>query len=104
MPHGCRNEDRMEERAIGSGPSRAGRAMLLESGARRYPILALAAESCLIEAPDGASLRGYADIFEGERHVATCLVVLAAPEGPYLRCFFKRRTAPRADPPRDFAG
>jgi hypothetical protein len=92
----------MQERAIGSAGRAAGRPMLLESGTRRYPILSLAAESCLIEAPDGATLRGFADIFDGERHVATCLIVLAAPEGPYLRCFFKRRTAPRAAPPRDF--
>jgi hypothetical protein len=94
----------MEERAIGSSLGRRARPMLLECGARRYPILALAAESCLIEAPESAALRGFADIFDGERHVATCLIVLAAPEGPHLRCSFKRRTAPRADPPRDFAG
>ena len=61
----------MEQPAIGSGV-RNGRPMLLESGTRRYPILSLAAESCLIEAPDGATLRGFADIFDGERHVATC--------------------------------
>jgi hypothetical protein len=91
----------MQERAIGSGGR--DRPMLLASGARRYPILSLAAENCLIEAPEGATLRGYADIFDGERHVATCLIVLAAPEGPHLRCFFKRRTPPLADPPRDFA-
>jgi hypothetical protein len=93
----------MEQLAIGSGIGRSGRPMLLESGTRRYPILSLAPESCLIEAPDGATLRGFADIFEGERHVASCLIVLAAPEGANLRCFFKRRTAPRAGPPRDFA-
>ena len=48
--------------------------------------------------------RGFVDFFDGDRHVAHCLIVLAAPEGPFLRCSFKRRTAPRLAPPRDFAG
>lgn len=99
----------MEERTIAGGlperrAGRRARALRLESGSGRFPILSLDPESCLIEAPAGAHLRGFADIFEGERHVATCLIVLAAPEGPYLRCAFKRRTIPRTAPPPDFAG
>ena len=90
----------MDERAIVTGT--AGR-LSLESGTRRFPILSLKAESCLIEAPDDARLRGYVDILDGDRLVATCLVVLAAPEGPYLRCTFKRRTPPRCTPPVDYA-
>ena len=76
----------------------------MECGARRFPVVAMGAEGCLIEAHDGAVPRGFVDIFDGDRHVAHCLIVLAAPEGPFLRCSFKRRTAPRLDPPRDFAG
>lgn len=91
----------MDERAIVTKTTRA--ALSLESGARRFPILSLGPESCLIEAADGARLRGYADILDGDRLVATCLVVLAAPEGPYLRCTFKRRTTPRSTPPADYA-
>ncbi len=96
----------MEERAIPTGAIVRGkaRAMRLESGNRRFPILSLGPDGCLIEAPDGARLRGFADIFDGEIHVATCLIVLAAPEGPFLRCTFKRRTVPRTAPPADFAG
>ena len=90
----------MDERAIVTGLARG---LSLESGTRRFPILSLGAESCLIEAPDGAGLRGYADILDGERLVATCLVVLAAPEGPFLRCSFKRRTRPRCTPAVDYA-
>ena len=77
--------------------------LVLEAGTRRFPILALSGESCLIEAADSATLRGYADIYEGERHLAQCLIVLAAPEGDLLRCSFKRRTAFRLDPPQDYA-
>ena len=90
----------MDERAI---VTRTAGMLSLESGTRRFPILSLKADSCLIEAPDGAGLRGYADILDGERLVATCLVVLAAPEGPYVRCTFKRRTTPRCTPPADYA-
>jgi hypothetical protein len=75
----------------------------MECGNRRFPVVAMGSDSCLIDAHDGWIPRGFADIFDGDRHVAQCLIVLAAPEGPYLRCSFKRRTAARLDPPRDFA-
>ncbi len=77
--------------------------LVLEAGTRRFPILDLTSDSCLIEAPDSATLRGYADIYDGERHLSQCLIVLAAPEGELLRCSFKRRTAFRIDPPQDYA-
>lgn len=91
----------MDERAVATETVRG---FALESGGRRFPILSLGTEGCLIAA-DGAALRGFADILDGERLVATCLVVLAAPEGPYLRCVFKRRTIPLSAPAADyFAG
>lgn len=77
--------------------------LVLEAGTRRFPIFKLSADSCLIMAPDSATLRGYADIYEGDRHLAQCLILLAAPEGEFLRCSFKRRTAFRLDPPQDYA-
>jgi hypothetical protein len=77
--------------------------LVLEAGTRRYSILDLAADGCLIEAPDAALPCGYGDIWDGDRHLARCLIVLAAPEGALLRCTFKRRTAFRLEPPADFA-
>lgn len=100
----------MDERAIATGiatgtATATGRGFALESGGRRFPILSLGTEGCLIVADGGAALRGFADILEGERLVATCLIVLAAPEGPYLRCAFKRRTIALSAPAADyFAG
>jgi hypothetical protein len=94
----------MEERAIDAGSGRRGRRLVMESGRGRFPIVAIGPESCLVEIPEGAVPRGLVDIFDGERHLAHCLIVLAAPEWPYLRCFFKRRTASRLHPPPDFAG
>jgi hypothetical protein len=76
----------------------------MECGRSRFPVLAIGSDGCLIEPGDGGVPRGYADIFDGERHLAQCLIVLAAPEGPYLRCTFKRWTAARPGPPADFAG
>jgi len=88
-----------------SYPSRRGRtrSLSLEMGRHRFPILTLEHDSCTIEVPYGAPLRGHAGIFDGERLLALCLIMLAAPEGRALRILFKRRTEARLDPPLDFA-
>ncbi len=93
----------MEEHAISAGIDRPGRKLVLECGSRRYPVVAIGPDSCLIETDGTAVPRGLADVFDGEVHVAECLIVPAAPEGPFLRCGFKRWTPSRVDPPRDFA-
>jgi hypothetical protein len=69
----------------------------------RYPIVSEDGSSCLIEAPNGARIRGVADIYDGERHRAHCLVVLSRSEGKLMRVLYKRRTAVRQGPPSDFA-
>lgn len=95
----------MDEAVFGQAaarrPVRPG--LVLEAGTRRFPILELGPDSCLIEASDSATLRGYADIYDGGRHLAQCLLVVAAPEGDLLRCAFKRRTPFRLAPPADYA-
>ncbi len=96
MGQGLGRDGPLARRAVRPG-------LVLQAGSRRFAILDLTAESCLIEAPDSAMLRGYADIYDGERHLAECLIVLAAPEGELLRCSFKRRTPFRLDPPADYA-
>jgi hypothetical protein len=93
----------MDDHRMAGAKAKPVRLLTLECGARRYPIVAFSADSCLIEVPDGRVPRGVVDVWDGERHVAHALIVLAAPEWPYQRCFFKRRTLPRADPPPDFA-
>ena len=91
-----------EHRPTGS-EARPVRLLTLESGARRFPIVAFGPDSCLIEVLDGVLPRGIVDIWDGERHMIHALIVLAAPEWPYLRCYFKRRTLSRSAPPPDFA-
>ncbi|HRO10185.1 hypothetical protein [Amaricoccus sp.] len=93
----------MDEIAIGFDAGRSNPRLVMECGGRRFPVVAMGMDGCLIDAQDGCVPRGFADIFDGDRHVAQCLIVLAAPEGPYLRCAFKRRTESRPAPPRDFA-
>ena len=93
----------MDERAIATGAAPPGPRLVMECGKRRFPVLSMASDGCLIESLDGTVPRGLVDIFDGDTHVAQCLIVLAAPEGPHLRCAFKRRTPTRLDPPRDFA-
>ena len=95
----------MADDATPMGPLRrnARPGLMLEAGTRRFPILDLDHDSCLIKAPDSAALRGYVDLYDGDRHLAQCLMVLAAPEGDLLRLSFKRRTAFRLDPPADYA-
>jgi hypothetical protein len=82
-------------------PSRPG--LVLAAGTRRFPIVELANDSCLIAAQDSATLRGYADIYDGDMHIAKCLIVVAAPEGDLLRCAFKQRAPFRLVPPLDYA-
>ena len=94
-----------------AGPGRPGRSpgatvggnLVLRTGSGDFRILEIGPVDCLIESERAAGLRGLAAIFDGDRQVATCLITLAAPEGAYLRCAFKRRTAVRAEPARDFA-
>jgi hypothetical protein len=94
----------LEEYPIGISPVRRGPPLVMECGSRRFPVVAMGSDGCLIDEHNGWIPRGFADFYEEGRHVAHCLIVLAAPEGPFLRCSFKRHTVSRLDPPRDFAG
>ena len=78
----------MEERAV-AGPSGEHvvvprgrvRSLSLAVGKQRFPILTLDRDSCLVDAPCETVFRGYAEIFDGDRLAALCLILLAAPEG-----------------------
>ncbi|WP_424932171.1 hypothetical protein [Amaricoccus macauensis] len=81
---------------------RAKPGMELRTDKGAFPILDLAHDDCLIEMNGPGHLRGYADIFEGDKLKARCLIVMTEPEGSYVRCGFKRRTDVRDTPPVDF--
>lgn len=98
----------MDERsadARGGAPRKPQRRSLVIGGAH-FPIVSENPTSCLIQAPPGLPagmrMRGYADIYDGERHRAHCLVVLCRAEGEFLRVIYKQRTEARRDPPADY--
>jgi hypothetical protein len=81
----------------------SGLGLWLAVGGRRFDIRARTSDSCLIVAGPEDRFRGHADIYEGDRHLAQCLIVLAEPEGGYRRLTFKRCTPVRQGPAPDFA-
>lgn len=81
---------------------RTGLAMELRAAGERFRIVTLGHDDCLIEATGHGPMRGYADIFEGDKLTARCLIVVSEPKGDYIRCGFKRRTVVRNTPPVDF--
>lgn len=93
---------RMPDRASPFLEHRARTGIELRTGQGRYRVLDIRHHNCLIEMTDHAALRGYADLYENGELAARCLIVLAKPEGDFLRCDFKRRTVVRNSPPVDF--
>jgi hypothetical protein len=85
------------------GRRAARKKLTLRIGSRRYPILSQGAETCVIRAPVDTPLRGIADVYEGERHVARCLILLSASDGELMRLSYKWRTPVQSSPPLDFA-
>jgi hypothetical protein len=77
--------------------------LTLRTTSGSYPILRQGVDTCIIVAPEGARLRGYADIYDGDVHRAHCLIVLSEPDGELIRLTYKRRTAVTLAPPADFA-
>ncbi len=77
--------------------------LTLRIGEAYYPILSQDRQSCLVLAPEGIRLRGFADIYDGETHRDRALIVLSEPEGEFVRLTWKRRSPVLAAPPGDFA-
>jgi hypothetical protein len=85
------------------GGRAARKKLTLKIGSRRFPILSQGAETCVIRAPMNTPLRGIADVYEGERHVARCLILLSETDGELMRLCYKWRTPVQSAPPLDFA-
>ena len=99
----------MEERAV-AGPSgevmwyrkRSAR-LSLSVGSQRFPILSLDKASCLIGGESELPSRGWAEIFDGERLTALCLILPSQREGETRRVVFKQFTPARSEVPLDYA-
>jgi hypothetical protein len=98
-------ETAMDERVPASQepPAASGAGLWLSVGGRRFDIRSRTSDGCLVVAGPTDSFRGRADIYEGDRLLAQCLIVLAAPEGGYRRLHFKRITPVGTGPAADYA-
>ncbi|MEM0947560.1 MAG: hypothetical protein AAGK37_09160 [Pseudomonadota bacterium] len=75
----------------------------LQVGDQSFTILRLWDKGLSLEEDADAPARGYADIYDGQRHLTQCLIV-ASDNEPGERCFeFKRATAAHDNAPRDYA-
>jgi hypothetical protein len=81
----------------------AGSKMVLKTSSDTFRIVDLADDTCLVEVGGHAPMRGFADIYDGQRLVEHCLIMGAEIERGLMRCAFKQRTRAREHPPRDFA-
>lgn len=57
---------------------------------------------CILDLDETPQLRGYVDIYDGERHMFQCLIVASEQESGRMRCTFKRLTAVRMTAPVDY--
>ncbi len=67
-----------------------------------YPLLKLTDDGFEMEHDAAPHLRGFVDIYDGARHLATCLVIHSEPEGNIMRYEYKRHTNVADGPAKDF--
>jgi len=75
----------------------------LHVGGEIYPVLRVSDSGFEMEAEIAPHLRGFADIYDGARHLSTCLVIHSEQDGPVVRYEFKRNTTVANGPAKDFA-
>jgi hypothetical protein len=68
-----------------------------------YPVLRAWPGGFALDAATTPTLRGLVDLYDGSRHLATCLIVASVEEGGELVCDYKRSTAVTDRAPVDFA-
>ena len=74
-------------------PDRGKRTRLrVQSGETSWPVLRRWRGGFALDASRIEHLRGYVDLYEGGRHIATALIVASEIEGEELICTIKRET------------
>ena len=68
-------------------------ALRVLAGGEAWPVLRRFRNGFSLNARQIGLLRGYVDLYEGARHIATCLIVASEIEGDELICTIKRETA-----------
>lgn len=77
--------------------------MTVRADERRIPILRFLDRGFAVEGDAAAHLRGFVDIYEGERHKLRCLIVASEEEDGEILYEFKRSTATADGAALDFA-
>ncbi len=75
----------------------------VQAGDAVYPVLRSWPGGFALDAATTPALRGLVDLYDGSRHLATCLIVASAEEGGELVCDYKRSTAVADRAALDFA-
>ena len=76
--------------------------MRLEVGGESLTVLRYWDDGLAVGADEAAHVRGLADIYDGPRHVAQCLIVASSEAHGEMVYEFKRNTAAQDRPPVDF--
>lgn len=67
-----------------------------------YPILSLSDSGFEIEQDVAPHLRGFVDIYDGAKHLVSCLIIQSELDGDILRYEYKRHTDVSLGPAKDF--
>lgn len=82
---------------------RASSRLRLRIGDQSFTILRMWDQGFALEDDTAAPMRGYADIYDGERHLTQCLIVASGDEPGERHFEFKWATAAHDSAPRDYA-
>lgn len=74
----------------------------VQSGDQLFPVIGLRANGFVVDPESVPHLRGLVDLYDGARHVASCLIVASAREGDLRVYEYKRRSLRHEAPPADY--
>lgn len=84
-------------------PKRTAKAYSVKTDHGSLPLLKLWRDGFEVAEGDAPRLRGHVDLYNGDAHIARCLIVLAKAEFGVATYEFKRRTDDGAPPRVDYA-
>jgi hypothetical protein len=76
--------------------------LTVHAGGKVWPVLKRWSGGFSLDAVQVTNLRGHVQLYDGERHVATALIVATEVDGFELICSTKRETPVRHGPALDF--
>ncbi|MBL1436364.1 MAG: hypothetical protein COB08_009225 [Rhodobacteraceae bacterium] len=74
----------------------------LHVGDEIYPLLRLSDDGFEMDAEAAPHLRGFVDIYDGAKHLSSCLIIHSETEGNIMRYEYKRHTNVADGPAKDF--